>query len=50
MITLRLKDAQDLNATNSLAKERLEEKNIVWLPAHVNGVEEEEEEEGGHHH
>lgn len=34
MITLRLKDAQDLNATNSYAKERLEIKSIGWLPVH----------------
>jgi hypothetical protein len=32
MITLRLKDAQDLNATNSYAKEQLELKNIAWIP------------------
>ena len=32
MITLRLKDAQDLNAVNSYAKEQLENKNIGWIP------------------
>ncbi len=32
MITLRLKDSQDLNAVNSYAKEQLEAKSIAWLP------------------
>jgi hypothetical protein len=32
MITLRLKDSQDLNAVNSYAKEQLEAKSIAWIP------------------
>lgn len=43
MITLRLKDAQELNAINSYAKEQLEIKNISWLPVHINDKEGEEE-------
>jgi hypothetical protein len=45
MITLRLKDAQDLNATHSYAKEQLEMKSIAWLPVKEVNMEEEEKEE-----
>lgn len=40
MITIRLKNIQDLNATNSYVKEHLESNNIAWLP-----VEEETKED-----
>lgn len=50
MITLRLKDAQDLNATNSYAKEQLEMKSIAWLPVKEVNIEDEEEEEENSHH
>ncbi len=43
MITLRLKDAQDLNSTNSYAKEQLEDKNISWLPYHQPTHDQDEE-------
>jgi hypothetical protein len=45
MITLRLTDAQDMNATNSYCKEQLEAKNITWLPVKESSKEDEEESE-----
>lgn len=45
MITLRLTDAQDMNATNSYCKEQLEAKNITWLPVKETSKEDEEESE-----
>jgi hypothetical protein len=34
MITLRIKDTQDLNMVNSYCKEKLESKSTSWLPLH----------------
>ena len=45
MITLRLKDSQDMNATNSYAKEQLEAKNITWIPMKEESEEKEDEAE-----
>ena len=48
MITLRLKDSQDLNAINSYAKDKLEAKRTNWLPVKEklnNDLDEEEEED-----
>jgi hypothetical protein len=47
MITLRLKDSQDLNANNSYAKDQLEAKKIAWFPI---SKKENHEEHGGHGH
>jgi hypothetical protein len=47
IITLRLKDAQDLNANNSYVKEQIDKKSISWFP--TSEFENEEEEEEEHH-
>ncbi len=48
IMTLRLKNAQDLNANNSYVKQQIENKSISWFPANSMGEEQEEHEE--HHH
>ena len=44
MITLRMKDVQDLNAVNSRCKELISDKQIQWLPDADKGVDDNDEE------